>query len=742
MATTSENESSVDIVVITIREDEHDAVLKRIGHHKPLPEGERTYALSTVRNRHGTDYRVAIVRTLEKGAEAAQETTRDAIESLAPSWILLVGIAGGIPDSDFTLGDVVVATRIHAFTTAAAYESRFPEFGNQGGPMHKKVSDLVAYLPAMQETLAGWNKDSSINYPRPTVNLRENNIYGNKQWRQKVRDSIGHHFGSSPRDYPIVVGREIATSGFLVKKTSLAKQWQKSARDVMAVEMELGGVYRAARRLHKEYPVLAIRGISDIVGFKRDPKWTPYACETAASFCIALLRNIPAHYISNSVTQYASEITKTEGPIEPMTAKIAERRDARPQSNSDANGLESQTIAAPAILSRHPAPSDSIPELEDLERIEQIERRHKREHGSELINLSHWNPSSDFKGRLEPILKVPRSTKFIDYEYTYYLEDRHEVLTRMGYNDRDVECLFTPSGTISVVCAVNWLKLKKVRNVAILAPFYFTMAHICRQFEIPVLPGFLRRRDGEYTLPQDVLDPSRTSALWITNPAYSTSVHMVDKEIARLRQYMNGGGIIVLDESLAITADALGPKLGDHTNFLGIHSPHKSVSINSLKFSALVFSRRELDSFEQWSDVFSGGLPASSVVAIRHFCSANFQQYEAEFLRQTGRVFKKVTKILSEHHGADLDKRVRGNFITCYYPDIKYEAGRDETFMDWITRASGATFIPSSRNHTDPAWGFGFRINLARENDAFYRVLRRLARNLEMHLQQQSSNPS
>jgi len=53
--------------------------------------------------------------------------------------------------------------------------------------------------------------------------------------------------------------------------------------------MELGGVFFAARQIDREYPVLAIRGISDIVGFKREEQWTKYACATAAAFAYALV---------------------------------------------------------------------------------------------------------------------------------------------------------------------------------------------------------------------------------------------------------------------------------------------------------------------------------------------------------------------------------------------------------------------------------------------------------------------
>jgi nucleoside phosphorylase len=48
--------------------------------------------------------------------------------------------------------------------------------------------------------------------------------------------------------------------------------------------MESAGVYRAAHHL----PILAIRGISDIVGLRRDEAWTKYACETAAAFALSL----------------------------------------------------------------------------------------------------------------------------------------------------------------------------------------------------------------------------------------------------------------------------------------------------------------------------------------------------------------------------------------------------------------------------------------------------------------------
>src|SRR5262249_41446635 len=64
------------------------------------------------------------------------------------------------------------------------------------------------------------------------------------------------------------------------------------ARQIQAVEMESAGVYRA---VHGRVPFLAIRGISDVVGFKRHPDWTAYACHSAAAFARAFLLARPTH---------------------------------------------------------------------------------------------------------------------------------------------------------------------------------------------------------------------------------------------------------------------------------------------------------------------------------------------------------------------------------------------------------------------------------------------------------------
>ncbi|MBT9492425.1 MAG: hypothetical protein IV107_08740, partial [Paucibacter sp.] len=110
---------SIDFVVISIREDEFRAVLR---YFRPLFEcrGRRTYDICEFKASNSQFYRAALIRTAEQGHLAAQATASDAIADLSPAWIVLVGIGGAVPETEFSLGDVVVATRLHDFSLTAA----------------------------------------------------------------------------------------------------------------------------------------------------------------------------------------------------------------------------------------------------------------------------------------------------------------------------------------------------------------------------------------------------------------------------------------------------------------------------------------------------------------------------------------------------------------------------------------------------------------------------------------------
>lgn len=285
---------STPIGIITIRNDEFRAVLKHFPTRRRAEGKNQYYEHARIRPLGKEEIGVAIARSPEQGQAAAQATASDMIRELAPRWILLVGIAGGIPDVEYSLGDVVLSSRVHDFSVTAALEGGALAYQQQGGPPHIKVEKLLSHLTAMEEDFNKWNFMQSLGMKRPTETVPatpDERYYGDTDWQARVYKSIWANFaGNAAHRRPHYVVAPTITSNTLVKNTELAREWGKSARHASAVEMELGGIYVAARRDGAGTTgVLAIRGLSDIVGYKRSPEWTDFACKSAASLTHALI---------------------------------------------------------------------------------------------------------------------------------------------------------------------------------------------------------------------------------------------------------------------------------------------------------------------------------------------------------------------------------------------------------------------------------------------------------------------
>jgi nucleoside phosphorylase len=280
----------IDFGIITVREDEFRAVLKRFPRHD-VAKKNRHYAISYLPTLRGIHYTNAIVACAGEGHKKGQKAAQQMIDDLDPNWLLLIGIGGAVPDYEFTLGDVVAATRLQDFSVSADVEGQERQYDQRGGEMHPAVIDILKFLPAMDSELSGWNDEASIGKSRPPVQLRAKNFYGDDELQADLKKKMNAHFGAGvPARVPKVVTGSVASSDALLKNTQTLRSWLNSARKVNAVEMELAGVYEAAQNIDRLYPILAIRGISDIVGFKRDPAWTDYACHSAAAFAYHLLK--------------------------------------------------------------------------------------------------------------------------------------------------------------------------------------------------------------------------------------------------------------------------------------------------------------------------------------------------------------------------------------------------------------------------------------------------------------------
>jgi WD40 repeat protein/nucleoside phosphorylase len=279
----------IDFGIITMREDELTAVLARF-QPQWLVMGNAHYNIGVLHSRRGRSFHVAIVRTAGQGHAAAQKAATALYHEIDPACFVLIGIAGAKPEPEFTLGDVIVGTRFYDFSVGAALSGGKTETSDGGAPIHPLVQAAAVNLPAVAGLLGEWNTEAAIGRPVPPVVLDPKNFRGDADWRDQVRSSLSRQFPESGPVRPrLVTAGALASANVLMKDPARFKRWLDHGRDIKGVEMELPGVAEAVRSVLGDRPVLAVRGFSDVVGFKRDPGWTEYACHSAASFAHAFL---------------------------------------------------------------------------------------------------------------------------------------------------------------------------------------------------------------------------------------------------------------------------------------------------------------------------------------------------------------------------------------------------------------------------------------------------------------------
>jgi nucleoside phosphorylase len=298
---TSVLRGAIDFAIITIKEEEYAAVLSQF---PPSPARTvslaRSYDLRDVAQHNGTIAKIAITRCPTQGNGVSQDVFRDIVNDLDPQWVLCVGIAGGVPTSEFSLGDVLLGSNVLDMSVEAIKAGEPPAYALESHAAHTDVENYCTAVKGQGGALGNWGRlfenpfrSKRRRARKPPVAFQEKKLYGDKEWRSKTRESLKAHAKAEPRPPQVSAGL-IAASDRLIKDARIVARWLRTARHIRAVEMESAGLYRAARgrgAYRKAYPAMAIRGISDIVGFKRQEAWTRYACISAAAFAYAFVRS-------------------------------------------------------------------------------------------------------------------------------------------------------------------------------------------------------------------------------------------------------------------------------------------------------------------------------------------------------------------------------------------------------------------------------------------------------------------
>jgi nucleoside phosphorylase len=250
------------VVVLTALAPEYAAVRVHLsGVTQRRTRSGTRYDVGFVRGEH-LDWEVYLAEVGMGNAGAAAEVA-GAVETFSPQLILFVGVAGGLKPGDQSHGDVVVASVVYNVHSAKIIPG--PDGRSQiqsrplGVPASHRVTQLVRAVgrTPWAAGLAFSGQPLGPAHAQPAVHLR-----------------------------PIVAGEVVLAD----PDSDLRKFIAGHFSDAAAIDMESMGVYETAHRY--ELPMLAIRGLSDLLGDKdpaADRERQPRAAANAAAFAIALL---------------------------------------------------------------------------------------------------------------------------------------------------------------------------------------------------------------------------------------------------------------------------------------------------------------------------------------------------------------------------------------------------------------------------------------------------------------------
>lgn len=234
MLSLSDVRGKVDFGVITIRQDEYNAVLRHLPGRR-LVNGRRFYEYGEVAANGSGQHGVAVTRCVEQGNNDSFAVATDMIEDLDPAWLLVVGIAGGLPDDDFSLGDVLLASRIYDFTVFATVQDgdeHSREWSPTGGSVHPEVEKVLGAVPGFAKTLLkGWNTKKKLSMDRPACEVPADaaspRLYGPENHRKAIIKSLQKHFPNNGKTRaPLFSVASVASGNTLVKDPEVAAEWK------------------------------------------------------------------------------------------------------------------------------------------------------------------------------------------------------------------------------------------------------------------------------------------------------------------------------------------------------------------------------------------------------------------------------------------------------------------------------------------------------------------------------------
>jgi len=246
-------ETNIDFGIITALDKELDAVKSILDRYEQKKVGATTYYFGEINSGHRS-FKVALAKTFKMGNVYAALTTQELIYNFNPSYIAMIGIAGGFKRDNLELGDVVVADLVIDYE----YSKILP-----GSSLESRI-DAHQTDYSIIESAQHFDWAGSIGIPCPS---------GDPDKKSKL--FIG----------PIASGNKVVTDDKFIKDI------KSHNSKTIAIEMESEGVCTAAWHLSVPKRVVIIRGISDMADANKDEiDWQQFSASAAAKFFVDFLK--------------------------------------------------------------------------------------------------------------------------------------------------------------------------------------------------------------------------------------------------------------------------------------------------------------------------------------------------------------------------------------------------------------------------------------------------------------------
>jgi nucleoside phosphorylase len=256
---------SCDFVIVCAVEDEFKALETVLGKGKEevrVLGDPQTYYRWTL-NADGRDLQIVAGQPTTKGSGLAGILATKLIMHFRPTLVAMVGISAGNKEYGVAYGDILVANPAWNYE----FGRRMPNGAFQPDPLP---------IP-LDARLADYVKE-----------LKRDRV-----WLDEIKRQRKESGGEVPKDELQIHLGAIATGSAVIEDPRIMNEMISHKRDLVGLEMEIYGVYEAARNTRDPAPLfIAFKSVSDFPGDDRDGWIRRYAAYTSAAYCVRFLRGL------------------------------------------------------------------------------------------------------------------------------------------------------------------------------------------------------------------------------------------------------------------------------------------------------------------------------------------------------------------------------------------------------------------------------------------------------------------